>query len=42
MEDNILVEEIKFTEDLYKKSIEDNTFEEDLEHGIGDETDGNS
>ena len=27
MEDNILVEEIEFTEDLYKKSIEENTFE---------------
>ena len=42
MEDNIIIEEIQFTEDLYKKNLEENDFAEDDAHGIGDDTDGNS
>ena len=42
MEDNIIIEEVQFTEDLYKKNLEENEFAEDDVHGIGEYTDGNS
>lgn len=42
MEDNIIIEEIKYTEELYEKNLEENEFAEDNDHGIGDETNGNS
>lgn len=42
MEDNIIIENIKFTEEMYKKAIQDNEFSEDSLHGIGDEINGNS
>ncbi len=42
MEDNIIIEEIQFTEDLYKKNLEENEFAEDDAHGIGEDADGNS
>ena len=42
MEDNIIIENINFTEDMYKKAIQEEKFEEDKLHGIGDEKDGNS
>ena len=42
MNDNIIIENLEFTDELYKKSIKENNFEEDSTHGIGDETDGNS
>lgn len=42
MEDNIIIEEVQFTEDLYKKNLEENEFAEDDEHGIGEDADGNS
>lgn len=42
MEDNIIIEEIKYTEELYEKNLEENEFTEDNNHGIGDETNGNS
>lgn len=42
MEDNIIIENIEFTEDMYKKAIEENKFQEDKIHGIGDDVDGNS
>ena len=35
MEDNIIIEEIQFTEELYKKNLEENEFAEDDVHGIG-------
>jgi len=41
MEDNIVIENIEFTEELYDKAIQENIFNEDTEHGIGDEN-GNS
>lgn len=42
MEDNIIIENKEYTEELYKKAMEENQFEEDDVHGIGDEEDGNS
>ena len=42
MEDNIIIENKEYTEELYKKAIEENQFEEDDAHGIGDEEHGNS
>jgi len=42
MKDNIIIEEIQFTEDLYKKNLEENEFAEDDAHGIGEDADGNS
>lgn len=42
MEDNIIIENIKFTEKLYQKAIQENEFAEDDQHGIGDEINGNS
>ncbi len=42
MEDNIIIEEIQFTEELYKKNLEENEFAEDDAHGIGVDVDGNS
>ena len=42
MEDNILIENIEFSEELYKRTIEENNFEDDITHGIGEETSGNS
>ena len=41
MEDNIIIENIEYTEDLYKKSMEEADFAEDDSHGIGDDADGN-
>ena len=42
MEDNIIIANKEYTEELYKKAIEENQFKEDDAHGIGDEEDGNS
>lgn len=42
MKDNIIIEEIQFTEDLYKKNLEENEFAEDDAHGIGEDEDGNN
>ena len=42
MEDNIIIEEIQFTEELYQKNLEENDFSEYYAQGIGDDADGNS
>ena len=42
MQDNILIENIEFTEEMYKKALLENDFKEDNTHGIGDDIDGNS
>lgn len=42
MEDNIIIENILFTEEMYKKAIQENEFSNDNQHGIGDEINGNS
>lgn len=42
MEDNIIIEEIEYTDELYQKNIQEDQFTEDETHGIGVETDGNS
>lgn len=33
MEDNIIIEEIEFSEELYQKNIEENSFTEEYERG---------
>ncbi len=33
MEDNIIIEEVEFSEELYKKNISENTFETEYEAG---------
>ena len=33
MEDNIIIEEVEFSEELYQKNIEENTFTEEYEGG---------
>lgn len=33
MEDNIVVENVEFSEELYQKNISENTFEEEYEGG---------
>ena len=42
MKDNIIIENLVFTEEMYKKTLEENIFNDDDIHGIGDEADGNS
>lgn len=42
MEDNIIIEEIEYTDELYQKNIQENEFTEDETHGIGVDSDGNS
>jgi len=33
MEDNIIIEEIEFSQEQYEKNIQENTFEEEYERG---------
>ena len=33
MEDNVVIEEVEFSEELYQKNIAENTFEEEYEGG---------
>ena len=42
MDDNIFIENIQFTEELFKKAIEEEEFKDELFHGIGDDINGNS
>lgn len=42
MDDNILIEEIQFSEEIYEKVKKENEFQTDENHGIGDEENGNS
>lgn len=42
MEDNIIIENVEFSEEIYNKILKENIFEEDNIHGIGDDIDGNS
>lgn len=42
MQDNIIIENLEFTEEMYKKVNEENTFNDDGMHGIGDDSSGNS
>lgn len=34
MEDNIVIEEVEFNEELYEKNIKENTFETEYEAGV--------
>ena len=42
MDDNIIIEDVEFTEELFKKNIEENEFVEDDFDGIGEDINGNS
>lgn len=42
MNDNLIIESLEYTEEMYKKALEESPFEEDDIHGIGDDSDGNS
>lgn len=42
MNDNIMIENIEFTQEIYQKALEENSFTENNLHGIGDDIDGNS
>lgn len=42
MQDNIIVENIEFTEEMYNEALKENNFNEDNLHGIGDDDNGNS
>ena len=42
MEDNIIIENMEFTEEMYKKVIAESIFDDEGVHGIGDEADGNN
>ena len=42
MEDNIIIENMEFTEEIYKQALKENVFGEDNLHGIGDDENGNS
>lgn len=39
MDDNIIIEEIQFEEELYQKNLENNKFAKDEEHGIVEDVD---
>ena len=36
MNDNVIIENIEFTEEIYQKAIIQDKFDEDENHGIGD------
>lgn len=42
MEDNIVIEDIEFREELYQKTIQENQFSESNIHGIGDDEDADN
>jgi len=42
MQDNVIIENIEFTEEMYEEALKENIFENDNLHGIGDDIDGNS
>lgn len=37
MEDNILIEEVEFSEELYEKNIQENDFSNKIRDGVGEE-----
>ena len=41
-QDNIIIENIEFTEEMYIKAQKENIFDDDNLHGIGDDENGNS
>lgn len=42
MDDNILIENLQFSEELYQKVLKENVFDEDVFHGVGENENGNS
>ena len=42
MEDNIMIENVKFNEELYNKNIQENDFSGSETNGIGDDNDANN
>lgn len=42
MEDNIMIENVEFNEELYNKNIQENDFSGSETNGIGDDNDANN
>ena len=42
MEDNIIIENVEFNEELYNKNISENNFSNSETDGIGDDDDANN
>ena len=42
MQDNIIIENMEFTEEIYRQALRENIFDEDNLHGIGDDRYENS
>lgn len=42
MQDNIIIENKEFTEEIYENALKENIFDEENLHGIGDDIYGNS
>jgi len=42
MQDNIIIENVDFTEEIYNKALKENIFDDDNLHGIGDDINGDS
>ena len=42
MQDNIIIENMEFTEEIYKQVLKESIFDKDNLHGIGEDADGNS
>lgn len=37
MEDNIIIEEVEFSQELYEKNIQENDFSNKIKDGVGEE-----
>lgn len=42
MQDNIIIQNMEFTKEMYQQVLKENVFEEDNLHGIGDDENGDS
>ena len=42
MNDNLIIESLEYTDEMYKKALDENSFVEDNIHGIGDDFNGDS
>lgn len=42
MNDNLIIENLEYAEEMYKRALEENSFEVDDMHGIGVDSNGNS
>lgn len=42
MEDNIIIEEVEFSQELYEKNIKENSFNQYGDEGLGGDTNANN